>query len=227
LQGEANLPIGHPVSAAAPAPLAAEPIVSPAPRVPLATESARPDLVRIVHLTDLHYGFGFNRELWANVASLIKGLRPHVIIVTGDLVNSPWWWRFLAVRRELREPRQQTKSGWVLAPSLRHTGQSRYAFIRNIARSLVNTDSLGSNRNRYHRCPDGVLAFRVPGTLGACRCSADAAFSMSTQVRALFPRLDTALSSPPSRIGARSLPVRFRHLCDNGGLRQDTSSRFC
>jgi 3',5'-cyclic AMP phosphodiesterase CpdA len=94
LRGGATLANGHSVSAVAP--------------IPVATEPSRPDLVRLVHLTDLHYGFGFNRELWANMASIIKGLRPHIIVVTGDLVNSPWWWRLVAVDKELKGLQQQT-----------------------------------------------------------------------------------------------------------------------
>ena len=68
----------------------------------------RPDQVRIVHLTDLHYGMGFNFDLWYNVSIIIQGLHPHAILVTGDLVNSPWWWRFSAIRKKLEELKTNT-----------------------------------------------------------------------------------------------------------------------
>src|SRR5437016_2457068 len=59
------------------------------------------EFVRLVHLTDLHYGFRFNHDLWRHVNSIVPGLKPHVILVTGDLVNSPWAWRFGEVREML------------------------------------------------------------------------------------------------------------------------------
>jgi hypothetical protein len=59
------------------------------------------DPVRIVHLTDLHYGWRFNDVLWRNASNIIKSLNPHVIIVTGDLVNSPFRWRFRSVLGKL------------------------------------------------------------------------------------------------------------------------------
>jgi predicted MPP superfamily phosphohydrolase len=59
------------------------------------------EVVRLLHLTDLHYGFRFNESLWRHINSIVPALKPHVILVTGDLVNSPWWWRCRKVREML------------------------------------------------------------------------------------------------------------------------------
>jgi hypothetical protein len=80
-------------------------------------EILSPETVRLVHLTDLHYGRGFNRELWEHLKSIIPDLNPHVIFVTGDLVNSPWWWRCRRVRQMLDSLKKAPNKG-VRNPSL-------------------------------------------------------------------------------------------------------------
>jgi 3',5'-cyclic AMP phosphodiesterase CpdA len=50
------------------------------------------DNIRILHLTDLHCGRGFQKDLWNHIEAIARELKPHVILVTGDLVNNPYWW---------------------------------------------------------------------------------------------------------------------------------------
>jgi 3',5'-cyclic AMP phosphodiesterase CpdA len=50
------------------------------------------DNVRILHLTDLHCGRGFQHDLWDHLESITRALKPQLILVTGDLVNNPYWW---------------------------------------------------------------------------------------------------------------------------------------
>jgi 3',5'-cyclic AMP phosphodiesterase CpdA len=57
--------------------------------------------VRIVHLSDLHFGRGFNRTLWSNLSRILAKTNPHLIIVTGDLVNSPFRWTLQTARTDL------------------------------------------------------------------------------------------------------------------------------
>ena len=61
----------------------------------------RPYRVPILHLSDLHFGFGFNEALWEDVNAVATKLAPKVVIVTGDLVNSPWFWSLRSARRKL------------------------------------------------------------------------------------------------------------------------------
>jgi 3',5'-cyclic AMP phosphodiesterase CpdA len=49
-----------------------------------------PDEIRILHISDVHVGRGFDETRWNDLLSLKETLRPHLVVVTGDLVNSPW-----------------------------------------------------------------------------------------------------------------------------------------
>jgi hypothetical protein len=71
-------------------------IAEPAPdgTIPATAEAQAVDLpatahLRIAHLSDLHFGRGFNKPLWSNLCRIVRKANPHLIIVTGDLVNSP------------------------------------------------------------------------------------------------------------------------------------------
>lgn len=48
--------------------------------------------IRIAHLSDLHFGFGFNEDLWNDLSRIVVSDQPHIVLVTGDLVNSPFPW---------------------------------------------------------------------------------------------------------------------------------------
>lgn len=45
--------------------------------------------VHIAHLSDLHFGKAFDAKLWRSVSSTVIRCRPHLIIVSGDLVDHP------------------------------------------------------------------------------------------------------------------------------------------
>ncbi len=70
--------------------------------------------IRIVHLTDLHYGRHFNDTLWQDAANKIIAMKPRVILVTGDLVDSPFRWYFSLVRRKLETLRGSCQSSCLL-----------------------------------------------------------------------------------------------------------------
>jgi 3',5'-cyclic AMP phosphodiesterase CpdA len=59
--------------------------------------------IRIAHLSDLHFGRGFNHPLWNNLRRIVCEHHPHLIIVTGDLVNSPFRWTLKRARDALVE----------------------------------------------------------------------------------------------------------------------------
>jgi 3',5'-cyclic AMP phosphodiesterase CpdA len=86
--------------------------------IPNASSNASPAVttgehenIRILHLTDLHYGKGFNADLWDDVKRNAVTLKPHLILVTGDLVNNPYWWTFRAAQVRLDSLRNAASDG--------------------------------------------------------------------------------------------------------------------
>ncbi len=53
-------------------------------------EAQTDDQVRIVHLSDLHVGHSFLPARWNEILDYLPQIKPHIIIVSGDLVDSPW-----------------------------------------------------------------------------------------------------------------------------------------
>lgn len=60
-----------------------------------------PRPARILHLSDLHFGRQFQGAKWQQLRASAKGLAPDLVIVTGDLVNTPWFWMLKRARGEL------------------------------------------------------------------------------------------------------------------------------
>lgn len=57
----------------------------------------------ILHLSDLHVGFFFDPTKWTSLEQEAETIKPDLIIVTGDLVNSPWPWTLSKARKLLEE----------------------------------------------------------------------------------------------------------------------------
>jgi predicted MPP superfamily phosphohydrolase len=57
--------------------------------------------IKIAHLSDLHLGRGFDPVAWEHVCSKLEGWKPHVIIISGDLVNNPWPQTLLQAKLEV------------------------------------------------------------------------------------------------------------------------------
>ncbi|SDD96168.1 metallophosphoesterase family protein [Paraburkholderia lycopersici] len=55
----------------------------------------------ILHLSDLHFGRGFQEDKWNDALEKAVAAHPDIVIVTGDLVNSPWRWQVPKVFNEL------------------------------------------------------------------------------------------------------------------------------
>ena len=47
-----------------------------------------PDTFRLLHFSDSHRGRQFREELWEHFVSKALTLRPHVILMTGDCVDT-------------------------------------------------------------------------------------------------------------------------------------------
>ena len=63
--------------------------------------SAGTRAARILHISDLHFGHGFQSAKWISLLECAKKLAPDVVVVTGDLVNTPWTWMLRRAKREL------------------------------------------------------------------------------------------------------------------------------
>ncbi len=63
----------------------------------------------IVHITDLHVGRQFNETVWASFLDTCESLRPDLILVTGDLVDSPYRWCLRRAQNKLYEARRRVE----------------------------------------------------------------------------------------------------------------------
>ena len=60
-----------------------------------------PDTFRLLHFSDSHRGRQFREELWEHFVSKAVTLRPHVILITGDCVDTPWRWTLQAAKIDI------------------------------------------------------------------------------------------------------------------------------
>ncbi len=56
---------------------------------------------KILHVSDLHFGWGFDEPSWQNLCLIAENLRPDFLLVTGDLVNNPFFWEFSRAKQNL------------------------------------------------------------------------------------------------------------------------------
>src|SRR5437879_5176943 len=66
------------------------------------------DPYRIVHISDLHFGGAFDAALWSYVKSLVAQVGPQLIVVSGDVVDSPQALRLLLAKKELQQLKQDS-----------------------------------------------------------------------------------------------------------------------
>ncbi|PZU94503.1 MAG: hypothetical protein DI527_02655 [Chelatococcus sp.] len=72
--------------------------------------------IRIAHLSDIHFGKRFNLALWEAVKEQIVDFDPHLVIVSGDVVDDPYPAQLLAAKCELRELAAQANAKLVVVP---------------------------------------------------------------------------------------------------------------
>lgn len=86
--------------------------------------------LRIVHVSDLHFGRGFDVGLWEHVKDSIEREAPDLVVVSGDLVNSPWPFMLAVARRELEALAQRVRTTIVVVP-----GNHDVAILGNVYRA--------------------------------------------------------------------------------------------
>jgi hypothetical protein len=72
--------------------------------------TSRTDKV-VMHVSDIHVGLRFDRDKWDELTRLAAAIKPDLVAVTGDVVNSPWWWALDRARIRLGELRAAAAAG--------------------------------------------------------------------------------------------------------------------
>jgi 3',5'-cyclic AMP phosphodiesterase CpdA len=56
----------------------------------------------ILHISDLHFGRNFDPDKWDELGHLASELKPDLVVISGDVVNSPWRHQFKTVAKRLK-----------------------------------------------------------------------------------------------------------------------------
>ena len=60
---------------------------------------------RVLHVSDLHFGLRFVPDKWRELLHIATFEKPDLVVVTGDLVESPWRWRLKTAKAGLLQLR--------------------------------------------------------------------------------------------------------------------------
>lgn len=58
-------------------------------------------ILKIIHISDLRFGNNYSVSTWKNLLKKAKTLTPHLILITGDLVDSPFHWSLSFAKKKL------------------------------------------------------------------------------------------------------------------------------
>ncbi|MEZ0031273.1 3',5'-cyclic AMP phosphodiesterase CpdA [Bradyrhizobium japonicum] len=127
-----------------------------------ASEELEVDVTRILHLTDLHCGRGFQEHLWAHLLGISSQLKPHLVLVTGDLVNNPYWWTLKKARGLLEAIQVASSEGdkrpkIFVIPGNHDTRLTGLIPIAYIAPAIVVVCGLISTIGYFHYAPRAWL----------------------------------------------------------------------
>lgn len=87
-----------------------DPVPSPVAPPPVPVDAPAASRRTILHLSDLHFGYRFDRKgKWASVRNEACSIRPDLVIITGDLLNTPWRWMWPRVRRSIEAFRTELR----------------------------------------------------------------------------------------------------------------------
>lgn len=71
---------------------------------------------KIAHVSDLHFGAGFDLVGWTQLVDFLARERPGILVVSGDVVNSPWPFALALARKELHSVAARCGSRLVIVP---------------------------------------------------------------------------------------------------------------
>ena len=84
--------------------------------------------LRIAHLSDLHFGSTFDAELWGYVQGVLAEHNPELLVITGDVVDTPSLFQMGLVLQELQRTAEKLKCKFLLIP-----GNHDVAIMGNVA----------------------------------------------------------------------------------------------
>jgi len=58
---------------------------------------------RILHMSDLHFGWQFQIDKWQALKNQARDAKPDLVMITGDLVNTPWFWMLKRARAGIED----------------------------------------------------------------------------------------------------------------------------
>ncbi|HKQ97179.1 MAG TPA: metallophosphoesterase [Candidatus Polarisedimenticolia bacterium] len=100
--------------------------------------------LRVVHLSDLHFGAHFDALLWGHISRTVLDLRPSAILVTGDLVNSPWPRMLVRAKRQLDALAERAGAELVVIPGNHDVALSGFVplpYLHSLYDFLVRQDA--------------------------------------------------------------------------------------
>jgi hypothetical protein len=65
------------------------------------TLASHPGAFRVLHVSDIHVGRGFQKSRWDNLLDTVRTKQVDLVVLTGDLVNTPWRWQRTEVLRRM------------------------------------------------------------------------------------------------------------------------------
>ncbi len=134
--------------------------------------------MKILHFSDPHFGYGFKGDQWIDLLNWSEKNKPHLIIASGDFVNSPWRWRFRDAKRKVAELRKKAGSAECLTVPGNHDTRILglvpvawiYPSLISAAAVLISVTAFGivSSRGWYLLVAVAILIalrFALSGTL--------------------------------------------------------------
>lgn len=79
-------------------------------------DSAGNNRFRIAHLSDLHFGKTFDADLWKYVQDVLAEHQPELLVITGDVVDTPSLFQMGLVLQELRDVVKKLQCNFLLIP---------------------------------------------------------------------------------------------------------------
>jgi 3',5'-cyclic AMP phosphodiesterase CpdA len=117
-------------------------------------------MIHIAHISDIHFGGNFSEATWTSVASAVIDFDPHLIVVSGDLVDDPSPRHLLAAKgalydllRRTRERSEKISQGNGRNAELIVVPGNHDVFLTGITLGILSTGSKGFSTMRIRATP--------------------------------------------------------------------------